>query len=143
MERKISAAAFKARCLALIDEVAESGQPIIVTKRGKATVQIIACSPTNSAVMQHSVAAGRLLDEESLDTLSDGTAGGVEPGAITFDLVRDLVDGYVDVAEDDPVTIPAGHATHGNQDGCVGGRGIGRRSHGAGTSRGVAPHRCA
>ena len=65
------------------------------------TVQIIACSPTNSAVMQHSVAAGRIIDEESLDTLSDGTAGGVEPGAITFELVRDLVDSYVDVAEDE------------------------------------------
>ncbi len=36
MERKINAAAFKARCLALIDEVAESGEPITVTKRGKA-----------------------------------------------------------------------------------------------------------
>jgi prevent-host-death family protein len=42
MERKINAAAFKARCLALIDEVAESGQPITVTKRGKAKVQVIA-----------------------------------------------------------------------------------------------------
>jgi prevent-host-death family protein len=42
MERKINAAAFKARCLKLIDEVAESGQPITVTKRGKAKVQIVA-----------------------------------------------------------------------------------------------------
>src|SRR5690242_187797 len=42
MERKINAAAFKARCLKLIDEVAESGEPITVTKRGKAKVQIIA-----------------------------------------------------------------------------------------------------
>ena len=42
MERKINAAAFKARCLALIDEVAESGKPITVTKRGKAKVQIVA-----------------------------------------------------------------------------------------------------
>jgi prevent-host-death family protein len=42
MERKINAATFKARCLALIDEVAESGQPITVTKRGKAKVQIVA-----------------------------------------------------------------------------------------------------
>ena len=41
MERKINAAAFKARCLALIDEVAESGQPLTVTKRGKAKVQIV------------------------------------------------------------------------------------------------------
>lgn len=42
MDRKINAAAFKAQCLALIDEVAESGQPITVTKRGKAKVQIVA-----------------------------------------------------------------------------------------------------
>jgi antitoxin (DNA-binding transcriptional repressor) of toxin-antitoxin stability system len=42
MERKINAAAFKARCLALIDEVAESGRPITVTKRGKVRVQIVA-----------------------------------------------------------------------------------------------------
>ena len=42
MERKINAAAFKARCLALIDEVAETGRPITVTKRGKAKVQIVA-----------------------------------------------------------------------------------------------------
>jgi prevent-host-death family protein len=42
MERKINAAAFKARCLALIDEVAENGEPITVTKRGKARVQIVA-----------------------------------------------------------------------------------------------------
>ena len=42
MDRKINATAFKAKCLALIDEVAESGQPITVTKRGKAKVQIVA-----------------------------------------------------------------------------------------------------
>lgn len=42
MDRKINAAAFKAQCLALIDEVAETGEPITVTKRGKAKVQIIA-----------------------------------------------------------------------------------------------------
>ena len=42
MDRKINASAFKARCLALIDEVAESGQPITITKRGKAKVQLVA-----------------------------------------------------------------------------------------------------
>jgi antitoxin (DNA-binding transcriptional repressor) of toxin-antitoxin stability system len=31
-----------AQCLKLIDEVAESGQPLTVTKRGKAKVQIVA-----------------------------------------------------------------------------------------------------
>jgi prevent-host-death family protein len=42
MDRKINAAAFKAQCLKLIDEVAETGEPITVTKRGKAKVQIVA-----------------------------------------------------------------------------------------------------
>lgn len=42
MERKIDAAAFRARCLTLIDEVAESGHPITITTGGKAKVQIVA-----------------------------------------------------------------------------------------------------
>ena len=63
-------------------------------------VQVIGCSPENSAVMVESVRAGRILEMESLPTLSDGTAGGVEPGAITFDLCRELVDDYVIVSED-------------------------------------------
>ena len=42
MDRKINAAAFWAKGPALIDEVAETGQPITVTKRGKAKVQIVA-----------------------------------------------------------------------------------------------------
>jgi prevent-host-death family protein len=42
MTKTINAAAFKAKCLALIDQVAESGEPITVTKRGKAKVQIVA-----------------------------------------------------------------------------------------------------
>lgn len=63
-------------------------------------VQVIGCSPVNSAVMIESVRAGEILDMASLPTLSDGTAGGVEPGAITFDLCRDLVDDHVTVSED-------------------------------------------
>jgi len=51
--------------------------------------------------MQHSIAAGQIIEEESFDTLSDGTAGSVEPGAITFELVRNLANYYVDVSEDE------------------------------------------
>jgi threonine dehydratase len=48
-----------------------------------------------------SVEAGRILTLDSLPTLSDGTAGGVEPGSITFDLVRAVVDEHVAVDEDE------------------------------------------
>ncbi len=64
-------------------------------------VRIYGCSPENSCVMVQSVRAGRILELESRPTLSDGTAGGIEPGAITFDLCRALVDEYVTVSEDE------------------------------------------
>jgi threonine dehydratase len=51
--------------------------------------------------MIQSVKAGRLLDIPSLPTLSDGTAGGVEAGSITFPLVRDFVDEFSTVTEDE------------------------------------------
>ncbi|MFN8111903.1 MAG: type II toxin-antitoxin system Phd/YefM family antitoxin [Solirubrobacterales bacterium] len=38
---EISASAFKARCLALLDEVAESGAELVITKRGKAVAQVV------------------------------------------------------------------------------------------------------
>ena len=68
-------------------------------KSAKPAVRIISCQPAASAVMTESVRAGQLLDLPSEPTLSDGTAGGIEPGSITFELCRDLVDDYVVVSE--------------------------------------------
>ena len=62
-------------------------------------VCIIGCSPENSQVMIQSVKSGKILDLPSLPTLSEGTAGGVEQGAITFDICRALVDDYITVNE--------------------------------------------
>ena len=62
-------------------------------------VCVVGCSPKNSQVMIQSIQAGEVLDLPSKPTLSDGTAGGVEPGTITFDLCRELVDDYVTVTE--------------------------------------------
>ncbi len=64
-------------------------------------LEVVACSPESSSVMADSVRAGRILDQDSKPTLSDGTAGGVEPGAITFELCRSLVDRYLKVTEDE------------------------------------------
>ena len=64
-------------------------------------IRVVGCQPEASAVMAHSVAAGRIVDEASLPTLSDGTAGGVEPDAITFELCRRLVDEFVLVSEEE------------------------------------------
>ncbi|MGH8195102.1 MAG: threonine/serine dehydratase [Woeseiaceae bacterium] len=61
---------------------------------------IVACQPEASAVMTRSVAAGRILDLPGEPTLSDGTAGGIEANAVTFELCRDIADDYVLVSEE-------------------------------------------
>jgi threonine dehydratase len=61
--------------------------------------EIIGCSPEHSPVMAKSVLAGQILEMESMPTLSDGTAGGVEQDAITFPLCQQLVDDYILVSE--------------------------------------------
>ncbi len=62
-------------------------------------IQIYGCQPANSAVMAHSIEAGHVIDEESLPTLSDGTAGGMDLDSITFEPCRDFVDEWILVDE--------------------------------------------
>ena len=38
---KIAAAEFKAKCLALLDQVRDDGQPIIITKRGRVVARLV------------------------------------------------------------------------------------------------------
>jgi len=40
MTRTIKASEFKAKCLKLIDEVAERGEALVITKRGKPVVRV-------------------------------------------------------------------------------------------------------
>jgi threonine dehydratase len=62
--------------------------------------RIVGASPANDAAMAASVGAGQIVDIDASPTLSDGTAGGIEPGAITFALCVELVDEWVLVTED-------------------------------------------
>ncbi len=43
--RTMKASEFKAKCLALMDEVAESGEEIVITKRGKPVAKLTPCEP--------------------------------------------------------------------------------------------------
>lgn len=55
-------------------------------------VRVVACSPERSPVMHRSLEAGRILEVPVQPTLSDGTAGGLEPDSITFEMCRRAVD---------------------------------------------------
>ena len=67
-------------------------------------IAIVGCWPERAAAMYQSVRAGRLMEVPDEDTLSDGTAGNIEPGAITFPLCRDLIDELVLVSEHEIAT---------------------------------------
>jgi len=62
-------------------------------------IEFVACSPQQSPAMAECVRRGEIVDVPCGDTWSDSTAGGVEPGAITFPLCRDLIDRFIDVDE--------------------------------------------
>lgn len=69
-------------------------------KSVRPSVRVVGCQPAASAVMSQSVEAGRIVAVPSRPTLSDGTAGGIEAGAITFELCRAVTDEFVLVSED-------------------------------------------
>ena len=59
--------------------------------------QVIGCSPLNNACMAKSIIHGSILPEGQFEenggsTISEGTAGGVEQGSITFDVCKSSVD---------------------------------------------------
>lgn len=50
VERTISATQFKAGCLALLDDVAESGQILVITKHGRPVARVMPVEPPPSLV---------------------------------------------------------------------------------------------
>ena len=71
-----------------------------VLKEHDKGIRVVGCQPLASPVMSRSVEAGRILDLPSEPTLSDGTAGGIEPDAVTFPLNRAVVDNWITVSEE-------------------------------------------
>lgn len=52
---------------------------------------VIGCWPANSTALYSSLKAGKIIDVEESETISDGTAGGVEPDSVTFDIGRNVI----------------------------------------------------
>jgi threonine dehydratase len=71
-----------------------------VLKKHLPGIRVYGASPVRDAAMAESVRAGAIVQVDAGETLSDGTAGSVEAGSITFDLCRELVDDWVLVSED-------------------------------------------
>ena len=67
----------------------------------KREINIFGVSPINSCVMHESIKNGQITDLQSQPTLSDGTAGGVESGSITFDYCNEFIDEFITVTEEE------------------------------------------
>lgn len=66
--------------------------------------EIVGCWPENSRVLLESIRAGRIIDFPEQPTLSESTAGGLEPGSITLDICRNVIDHSVLVTEEEILT---------------------------------------
>ena len=79
--RTIKASEFKAKCLKLMDEVAESGEEIIITKNGKPVAKLTAYKPA----------------AEEPSWKKPGSMFGIDRGKIQ--ILGDLDDAFLDVDE--------------------------------------------
>ena len=70
--RKMAAAQFKSKCLAVMDEVAQSGRPVVVTKHGKPVVQIVRAESNEDDIFGFLAGKGRIVgDIENTIPVSD------------------------------------------------------------------------
>lgn len=63
--------------------------------------EVIGCWPEHSPVMYECMRAGRVIDVAERPTLSESTAGGLEPESVTLDLCRRVVDRSVLASEEE------------------------------------------
>jgi threonine dehydratase len=64
-------------------------------------VDIIGCWAENAFAMHQGLEKGEIFDAPESDTLSDGAAGGIEEGAITFPICQQVIDRHILVTEDE------------------------------------------
>lgn len=61
--------------------------------------EIVGCWPENSPVLHECLLAGRIIDVAEEPTLSESTAGGLEPGSVTVPVCQGAIDSAVMVSE--------------------------------------------
>jgi prevent-host-death family protein len=70
--RAVSATEFKARCLGLLERVARTGEPLVVTRRGRPVAKVVpvevpAPRHLRGSVTVHADVVGPILDSWDLD----------------------------------------------------------------------------
>jgi threonine dehydratase len=63
--------------------------------------RVVGVWPEASQCMLKAIRAGAIVETVERDTLSDSTAGAIEPGSVTFPICREVIDEMVTVSEDE------------------------------------------
>jgi threonine dehydratase len=63
--------------------------------------RVVGVWPKASTCMLDSLNAGRIIETPEYETLSDGSAGAVEPGSVTFPVCQEVIDDTVTVSEEE------------------------------------------
>lgn len=61
--KKVAAGVFKAKCLAIMDEVQAKRQPVLVTKRGKPVVKIVPATPEKDDIFGFYKGKGKIIGD--------------------------------------------------------------------------------
>jgi prevent-host-death family protein len=71
MKRVVAAGRFKAECLALLDRVEQTGEPVVVTKRGRPVAEVVpiraTSRPLKGSVTVRGDIVGPILDTWDLE----------------------------------------------------------------------------
>ena len=74
-------------------------------KARRPNVEIIGCWPENATAMHLCMEKGEIYDTPETETLSDGSAGGVEEGAITFRICQQVIDRHMLISESEIASV--------------------------------------
>lgn len=83
----------------------------LALKAAMPTAKVIGVEAAASTAFATALRHGSITKIDPQPTVADGLAGNLEPGAMTFDIVRRVVDGVVSVSEDDLAGAIASLAT--------------------------------
>ena len=77
-------------------------------------VDVIACWPDNAKALYHCIEKGEIHEVTETETLSDGTAGGIEDGAITLPICAEVIDRNIFISEAEIASAMREMAAHEN-----------------------------
>jgi threonine dehydratase len=75
-----------------------AGVGVALTDRASRAA-LIGCWPSNSPALLRAIEAGAIHDVPETETISDGTAGGIEPGSVTLEICSRVIRRRVEVDE--------------------------------------------